>query len=75
MFRLLIMIVFINLVIAPSTAQPTNPPITPDNIAQLEEQHVLGRGSISNISYTPDGEYLLVATPLGLWSYDAQDLS
>ncbi|MDX2077688.1 MAG: hypothetical protein SFZ02_14760 [bacterium] len=75
MFRLLIMIVFVSLVIAPSTAQSTTPPITPDNITQLEEQHVFGRGSISNITYTPDGEYLLVATPLGLWRYDAQDLS
>jgi WD40 repeat protein len=75
MFRLLMIMVFISLVIAPSTAQPTNPPITPDNIAQLEEQYMLGRGSISNISYTPDGEHLLVATPLGLWRYDAQDLS
>lgn len=75
MLRLIITFIFISLIFIPAHAQPTNPPITPDNIHQLQQQHVFGRGYVSNMSYTPDGESLLVQASLGLWRYDAQDLS
>ncbi|MCL4252144.1 MAG: hypothetical protein KJ043_00015 [Anaerolineae bacterium] len=75
MLRLIITFIFISLIFIPAHAQPTNPPITPDHIHQLQQQHVFGRGYVSNMSYTPDGESLLVQASLGLWRYDAQDLS
>jgi WD40 repeat protein len=64
------------LIVFPTFAQPTLPIITPDNIHQLQQQHVFGRGyRYSPMIYTPDGENLLVRARLGLWQYDAQDLS
>jgi len=75
MLRLIITFIFISLILIPAHAQPTNPPITPDNIHQLQQQYVFGRGYVYETTYTPDGENLLVQASTGLWHYDAQDLS
>jgi len=75
MIRLLIFIFILSFFISHNTAQPTSSTINPDNINQLHQQHIIGRGSISKIAYTPDGNQLLVDTSLGLWRYNAQDLS
>ena len=32
----------------------------------------LGKGWISKIAYSPDGTRLAVASPIGIWIYDAQ---
>ncbi|NLE56506.1 MAG: WD40 repeat domain-containing protein, partial [Lentisphaerae bacterium] len=51
------------------------PPITPDNPAQVKELAVLGRGSVQDVAYSPDGRRLAVATSLGIWIYDATDFT
>ncbi len=35
----------------------------------------LGRGRLVNISFSPDGKYLAVATPIGCWLYDLPTLT
>ncbi len=30
----------------------------------------LGRGGLRNISFSPDGRYLAIATSIGCWLYD-----
>ena len=32
----------------------------------------LGKGTIQDLTYSPDGDRLAVATPIGIWIYDAQ---
>jgi len=73
--RLFTTIFFFMFIAFPIFSQATPPVITPDNIQQLQQLHVFGRGRVLNIEYTPNSDYLLVDTPLGLWRYQAQDLS
>ncbi|MCL4252367.1 MAG: hypothetical protein KJ043_01140 [Anaerolineae bacterium] len=54
--------------------QDGTPVITPENIAQLTELEVIGRGVIYNAIYSPDGNLIAVAGSRGVWLYDAQDL-
>ena len=35
----------------------------------------LGKGRISDMQYSPDGARLAVATSIGIWVYDANNLS
>ena len=48
--------------------------ITPENIAQLTELEVIGRGVIYNAIYSPDGNLIAVAGSRGIWLYDAHNL-
>ena len=34
----------------------------------------LGKGSIRKLAYTPDGNHLLVASSIGIWTYDAETM-
>lgn len=49
-------------------------PITPTNAEQVVEVARLGRGSITQIDYAPDGMTLAVAGSLGVWLYDVHSL-
>lgn len=55
-------------------AQDDKPVITRENVAQLTELEVIGRGVIYNAIYSPDGDVIAVAGSRGIWLYDAQDL-
>lgn len=69
---------------SPPTATATNTPlfystpfilpselITAENIHDLRELAVFGKGTVNNFSYSPDGELLAVATMRGIYLYDA----
>ncbi len=32
----------------------------------------LGKGEVTNVAYSPDGNFIAVATHIGIWLYDAQ---
>jgi WD40 repeat protein len=51
------------------------PIITPENIKQVEQLQVIGRGLIYDAVYSPDGDTLAVATTRGIWLYDAHDMT
>lgn len=46
-------------------------PISVDTASQVQELAQLGRGGLHDIVYTPDGQYLLVASSVGIYVYDA----
>ncbi len=48
--------------------------ITTDNASQLTLQAMLGRGWINQLTWSPDGNVLAVATSTGVWLHDANDL-
>lgn len=47
--------------------------ITPENADQLELLATLGRGTIKNMMWSPDGTKLAVKSSIGLWLYDELD--
>lgn len=50
------------------------PVITPDNATDLFELTQFSRGTIMDIEYSPDGEWIGAATPEGIYLYTAADL-
>lgn len=50
-------------------------PITPDNVHQIRELAMWGKGRISQVVYSPDGRLLAVGTTAGIWIYEAKTLS
>jgi WD40 repeat protein len=61
---------------SPITASLDNPtPITTENVVQLEELAILGRGGLSSMDISPDGEMLAIGTTAGVWIYDMNDLT
>ncbi|MEM4203328.1 MAG: AAA family ATPase [Candidatus Methanomethylicaceae archaeon] len=48
--------------------------IGPDNLDQINEMARWGRGVASDIAYSPDGSLLAVASPMGVWIYDAKKM-
>lgn len=49
--------------------------ITPGNVDQIEQLAMYGRGRINALVYSPDGNTVAVATTVGVWFYDAHDLT
>jgi WD40 repeat protein len=59
------------------TPTPTFPPplvIEPSNAGNVRPLARLGKGTISQAAYSPDGKLLAVAGSLGIYLYDAQTL-
>ncbi|HEB65923.1 MAG TPA: tetratricopeptide repeat protein [Chloroflexi bacterium] len=54
-------------VAASSQREPAS--ITPKNAASLREKETLGRGRITSLAYSPDGEILAVASSIGVYLY------
>jgi len=52
-----------------------NPIISPDNAGQVEQLAMLGRGYPHEIAYSPDGKLFAVATTIGIWLYDGDDVT
>lgn len=46
--------------------------ISPENIQDLQELAVLGKGKVNSFRYSSDGKLLAVATMKGIYIYDAQ---
>ena len=49
-----------------------NEPITPKNADQIRELAIWGKGRISQVAFSPNGEILAVGTAAGIWLYDAE---
>ncbi|HRF98123.1 MAG TPA: hypothetical protein PLZ51_23110, partial [Aggregatilineales bacterium] len=49
---------------------PQNPIITPENVTQIQELQMLGRGNALETIFSPDGTMLAVASSIGIWLYD-----
>ncbi len=45
--------------------------ITADNVQQLTEIAVLGRGIINDVKWSPDGRTLAASTTVGIWLFEA----
>jgi len=61
-----------------ATSMPTLPPviggsqvISLANVTQIEELARIGRGSIQEVQYSPDGSLLAVGSSIGVFLYDA----
>ncbi|MBK9053832.1 MAG: protein kinase [Chloroflexi bacterium] len=50
-------------------------PILPENVADLTQLALYGRGSIREIAYSPDGQWIAAAAQEGIYLYQASDLS
>ena len=57
------------------TPTPTPVPITAANADQVTELMRIGRGRLSRISFSPNGEMMALLGPVGVWVYDANDLN
>jgi WD40 repeat protein len=51
-----------------------NPIITPENASQVTQLAMIGRGTPSKIVYSPDNTMFAVASSIGIWIYDADNL-
>ncbi|MCL4253748.1 MAG: hypothetical protein KJ043_08215, partial [Anaerolineae bacterium] len=63
----------------PSTAQTDRPladypVITAENVSQLQQVRVLGQGYINDVIFSPDEQYVAMATTVGIWLYSIDDL-
>src|SRR5262249_52742115 len=47
--------------------------ITPENVRQLKEVGVIGRGWVQGLAWSPDNRVIAVASSTGVWLYDAND--
>lgn len=50
-------------------------PIAPENASSVQQLARYGRGTISGGMWTPDGSKVIIASSIGVWVYDAADLS
>jgi WD40 repeat protein len=50
-------------------------PITLDNVNQIRELAIWGKGRIEQLAYSPDGKILAVGTTAGVWLYDSETLA
>lgn len=54
---------------------PASEVITASNINKIAKLGVIGRGTINEFIYSPDGSRLILATETGIWIYQANDHS
>lgn len=54
---------------------PSNQVITASNINQITKLGVIGRGTITEFIYSPDGTNLIISTETGIWIYQVDDHS
>lgn len=55
--------------------ESTHPVITAENVSQLMPLRIIGQGFIHDVSWSIDGTQFLIASSIGVWEYDAQNLS
>jgi WD40 repeat protein len=61
--------------IAPAATLPASQVITPNNATQLTKLARLGDGSVNDVAWSPDGKVLALPGSVGVWLYNADDLS
>jgi WD40 repeat protein len=76
---LVIILVFSSIHSPMATAQTDRPLsdypiITAQNISQLKQLKVLGEGYIRDVIFSPDEQFVAMATSVGIWLYSADDL-
>lgn len=72
----LVLVIWILTGITPVVAQEgTRPTITVDNVGQITELAMLGRGGLKNVTWSPDGSLLAVNGSAAIWLYDAADFA
>jgi eukaryotic-like serine/threonine-protein kinase len=49
----------------------SNQPVTSENASQVTQLARWGKGSVSEVAYSPDGMYLAVASSIGVYLHDA----
>lgn len=81
MQRILLLIALMLLMVACTSTEtteiPDNTPLVPpvlgaitsDNMGQVSQTMILGRGGLHGLAYSPNGEEVAVATSIGLWIY------
>jgi WD40 repeat protein len=67
--RLLLMLL-VGLLVMPITAQEQAPVIAPENAALLTQVGTVGYGRINDLTYSPDGNQVAVATATGVLLFD-----
>lgn len=60
--------------LTPTPSLPSPQVLEPSNAANIRPLARLGKGTISQAAYSPDGKLLAVAGSLGIYLYDAQTL-
>lgn len=50
------------------------PVITAENVAGLQQVRVLGEGYINDVIFSPDEQFVVMATTVGIWLYSIDDL-
>jgi len=58
-----------------ATSTPSFPPITLENAAQVKQIAQVGNGSVSHVTWSPDGQTLAIGGALGIWLYPAKALN
>lgn len=74
-FLFLILLTFTFTAVGASTDEETLARITPENVSDIQEIARIGEGRLYDVSWSPTGEVIAVAGSLGVWIYDAHDLT
>jgi WD40 repeat protein len=80
MLKLMIALIgFLLVTLSPVAAQDSALPelevITAENAGRIEQLGMLGRGRMRELAYSPDGEILAIASSVGVWLYNPDDLN
>lgn len=73
-----VLLLCVSLPVAMTAAQDDGddaPVITVDNVANLEQSLMIGRGAVNDLAFSPDGSVLAVATSVGIWLYAEGDIT
>lgn len=55
----------------PVSAQDSLQPITDENAVMLTQLTPIGRGNVEEMRWSPDGRWLAIETPIGVWLVDS----
>jgi WD40 repeat protein len=59
---------------APTPSPPPHEPLGPENAARVAQLARLGKGGVAQVTFSPDGRLLAVASSIGVYLYAAADL-
>ncbi len=73
--RLLLVVGMLIGVVQVMAQDDTRSAITVDNVSQMAELKMLGRGGLKSVAWSPDGSLLAVNGSAAIWLYDAADVA